>query len=161
MRSRVDVASPCGVTGQRDSTRSLLCPHHLAQGLEEQNTQMSPCNSTKPIPGVPTGRTGITARRGTVPVPCCHLARRDMVLSLGHIHRSEEPPSTASVIAGHPGLEFGDSRAPLTVTSATQRGPQPLCSQVPREEWSFRPGCRGKTTKSLKITLGKALFVGL
>lgn len=85
-----------------------------------------------------------------------------MVRSLGHIHRSEEPPSTASVIAGHPGHEFGDTSAPLTVTDPAQQGWQSLCSQMPTESWCFQPDCRGKNNKkSLKISPGKALFVGL
>lgn len=50
---------------------------------------------------------------GTAPCPWCpgsYPARRDMVLSPGHIQRSEPLPTTASVIAGGPvdtGSEFG------------------------------------------------------
>lgn len=36
-------------------------------------------------------------------IPSSYPARRDMVLSPGHIQRSEPLPTTASVIAGGPG----------------------------------------------------------
>lgn len=58
-----------------------------------------------PIPKVPQrknwgGCTRIASHPPGTPDPFSYLARRDMVLSPGHIHRSELPPTTASVIAG-------------------------------------------------------------
>lgn len=145
------MVSPCRVTGQRDRAPQRL--HTPALSPPRQNVPIPMAQNQLPV-SPPT--------LGTVPVPCSHLARRDMVRSLGHIHRSEEPPSTASVIAGHPGHEFGDTSAPLTVTDPAQQGWQSLCFQMPTESWSFQPGCRGKNNKkSLKISPGKALFVGL
>lgn len=105
------------------------------------------------------GRTHVTTHFEGC--PCCHLARRDMVLSLGHIHRSEEPPSTASVIAGHPGTGLGTPEPagrhpPSTAGTSVTLLPKPV------KKWSFQPGCRGKMRKkSLKITPGKGFICGI
>lgn len=78
-----------------------------------------------------------------------------MVLSLGHIHGSEEPPSTALVIAGHPGHQFGVTGAPPRL-SPTRPG-RDFNHFAPNEASSQAVG-KKQQQMSLKVTVGKALF---
>lgn len=145
----------CGVTVQGDRTegQGSSAPAHPGS---------VPTPAKRPHPTAQNQLPVSPPTLETVPVPCSHLARRDMVRSLGHIHRSEEPPSTASVIAGHPGHEFGDTSAPLTVTDPAQQGWQSLCFQMPTESWSFQPGCRGKKQQKFpKNQPGKSFVCGI
>lgn len=146
--------------------------------------------SANPAPSVPKGRTGVAAPASpplamhphpppsSLPhqrhpaAPCSHLARRDMVLSLGHIHRSELPPTTASVIAGcrgDTGTEFGLTGAAPMRDDSIHLGSQSPWSQIAatpmKVTWCFQPGCWGKKntkpSKTHKISLGRALVLAL
>lgn len=146
-----------------------------------------------PNPNVPRGGTGAAAPPGdsppsrtssipVTPAPSSHLARRDMVLSLGHIHRSELPPTTASVITGcrgDPGTGGASLVTPVlprrALTQHVQGGKAVtsllrLCSptaamptKVPR---CFQPGCkRGKKNpknpKSPQNHAGQGFIFGI
>lgn len=157
-----------GITLQGDKDRGTApgpcsVPTAPLREFRSKHSKTSPPNGTEPTAGVPHGChhppwalspcPAVTWLGGTW---FCHWGT-----STGQ--RSRPAPRLSSPAT--PG-QSGDTRAPLAVTNPAQQGLQSLCCQVPMGKGSFQPGCREKkknqtTKKSLKITPGKALFMGL
>lgn len=135
-----------------DTRGSVLTPF-LRRG-RRQHGKMSPSNSTNPllsapretskVAGPPPPPTPQDQQHPTVPAPSSHLARRDMVLSLGHIHRSELPPTTVLVITGGPGDRLCTLGRSLTLLLCPGSQIAVMLVTVTR---CFQPGCRETNPK--------------